>query len=488
MKLALKIVLVCLGAMILITAVSSYLVARGQIEREKQKRQSEAERVGDIVRESIELAYQRDGQAGIVSALRTHAIETGDVRYRWVWFDVSANDPDSPAASLESLNDILEGETDAVIVNREGTRQLHTYYPIEVNGEGGQLRRGAIELSSTLEQAQADSRQAIQMGVLAILGMTLVSLAIVGWAGVGLVGRPLKQLVQQTRDIGEGNFEAAVPLQRGDELGELSASLAAMGRKIAQQQHQLAAESTARLNAIKQLRHADRLKTVGRLAAGIAHEIGTPLSVVSGRAGLIRSGKLNAQEVADSAAEIQTESNRIAGIVRQLLDFARQNSPQRVDCDMREILQQTIDLLQVLADKHRVRLTFQHEAGPFSVYADRSQLQQLFTNLIVNAIQAMPDGGEIQLHLATEFNSTDDATPTAVVVTIRDQGCGMDADMLDQIFEPFFTTKEIGQGTGLGLSISFGIVEEHGGSIDVESQPGTGSTFTVRIPRQQPVS
>lgn len=297
-----------------------------------------------------------------------------------------------------------------------------------------------------------------------------------------MIGRPLSKLVDHTRKIGDRADCEPLEMETNDEIGQLAAALNRMSSRLIEQQSRIESESNARVATLQQLRHADRLKTVGRLAAGVAHEIGTPLNVVSGRAGLIRSGKLSPQELKESAEAIQAESNRIAGIVRQLLDFARHNPPKRASVDLRIVLERTVALLETLTEKNKVSIKHSFEGDPpFTAFVDEAQIQQVLTNLIVNAMQAMPNGGKIDIRLA---NLEVDAE-AFVQIKIQDQGTGMEDATVNQIFEPFFTTKEVGQGTGLGLSIAHGMIEEHGGTIEVESEPGVGSTFRVLLPKSE---
>jgi signal transduction histidine kinase len=237
---------------------------------------------------------------------------------------------------------------------------------------------------------------------------------------------------------------------------------------------------------MEQLRHADRLKTVGRLASGIAHELGTPLNVVSGRAELIASGKLVGNEITGSAAAIKAEAEKMTGIIRQLLDFARANSPHKAPADLWQVVSQTVGLLRALAEKRKARLCFVPGSDPAVAEVDAAQIQQVLTNLIVNAIQAMPEGGEVNIHVrrqaARDPGSREDRQEAYFAIEVRDQGVGIAAENIQHLFEPFFTTKGVGEGTGLGLSIAYGIVQEHGGWIDVTSRPDEGSCFTVFLP------
>jgi len=487
MKIALKIVVICLIAMMLITALSSFLIARREIERAKEDQQEETSRVAELISESVDLAYQSEGQRGIIKAIKTQTVQSGQLRYRWVWFDVSVNDPNHPVAPVESLQKVLTGDMDSVVFSNNGRKDLHTYSLLDVNDENGKTRKGAIEVSGSLETAEQEAWQTIRTGLAAIGAMAVFCIGIVSWVGVRMIGSPLKKLVRQTQKIGDGDYESTEEIQTNDEFGQLSTALNAMAKKISGQQELLASEAAANLETLEQLRHADRLKTVGRLAAGIAHEIGTPLNVVSGRAGLIRSGKLSQQELEESADAIQFESNRIAGIVQQLMDFARHNPPKRTATDLRVVVERTIELLRTLASKNNHSIEFTSVGDPpFTAFIDESQIQQVLTNLIVNATQAMPDGGKVELQIANKNRDLDGVSVECVEVLIVDQGGGIEESMRDNIFEPFFTTKEIGQGTGLGLSIAHGIVEEHAGTIEFESQLGVGTTFRLLLPKTKP--
>lgn len=476
MKLALKIVVICLVAMILITAFTIYVVARREFHEVREQHHEQVTRVGQIVRESAELVYRNDGQQGIISAIKSYSLESHGMNYRWVWFDVSVNHPEYPSASMEQLSELLDGEgMDSIVMENSGETRLYSYYAMPVAG-----RTGAIELSSSLESAEEESWRTMRIGLFAIAAMAIGCMAVVAWAGIRMIGRPLDSLMKQTRRIGDGVYDQPPDLHSGDEFEKLGQALQEMGLKIGEQQERLERESTARLSAMNQLRHADRLKTVGRLAAGIAHEIGTPLNVVSGRAGLIRSGKLNDEEIDESAAAIQSEADRIAGFVRQLMDYARHDPPKRSLHDVLVPLRRTIELLNTMATKSNADIKLgTSDDGPFMAWIDNGQMVQVFTNLLVNAIHAMPDGGEVSVHLGHIGQVPDQR----VQIEIQDHGTGMDEETRNQIFEPFFTTKDVGQGTGLGLSIAQGIIEEHGGTIEVSSQAGHGTSFCIQLPK-----
>ncbi len=238
---------------------------------------------------------------------------------------------------------------------------------------------------------------------------------------------------------------------------------------------------------IAQLRHADRLKTVGTLASGVAHELGTPLNVVSARAEMIAEGQTTTDDAKTYAKAIMGAADRMAKIIRQLLQFARQTSAQKAPCDLAAIARETAELLKPLANRRSAQIVCAKSSVEASLDADSSQLQQVIMNLVINAIQAMPAGGEVTLHVdeATLVPPIDLGSKEARFLRLRveDRGGGIEEANIAHVFEPFFTTKEVGEGTGLGLAVAYGIVRDHGGWIAVTSKVGLGSTFSVYLPR-----
>jgi signal transduction histidine kinase len=230
---------------------------------------------------------------------------------------------------------------------------------------------------------------------------------------------------------------------------------------------------------------------VGRLASSVAHELGTPLNVVSGRARLILE---NAGEAETHARIVVDQADRMTKIIRQLLDYARRRPPQKEEQDLGKLASDVLPLLGTLASKKQVEMRFHNEAGPAMVIADLTQVQQALTNLIVNAIQASAPGGKVDVTLRSArgrrpHRGRDDldgagASIDGFELNVRDYGPGMPPDVLARVFEPFFTTKPVGESTGLGLSVAQDIVEEHGGWLAAESEPGRGSRFVLFLPRR----
>lgn len=225
------------------------------------------------------------------------------------------------------------------------------------------------------------------------------------------------------------------------------------------------------------LAESDRLASLGRLAAGVAHEINNPLTLVSGYAELLRDG-VSDPALREQATVIVEEVERIAGIVRNLLTFARQQRSTVTPCDVSAILGRLVALTASQFQKAHVEQVVESEPGLPVVAANPSELEQVFLNLMINALEAMPDGGTLSIRARAVVT---DGVPW-VEVRFADTGCGIREEHLDRIFEPFFTTKEVGKGTGLGLSVSYGIVRKYGGTIEVSSEEGKGSEFVVRLP------
>ncbi|HEY5900992.1 MAG TPA: GAF domain-containing protein [Anaerolineales bacterium] len=251
-----------------------------------------------------------------------------------------------------------------------------------------------------------------------------------------------------------------------------------MVRQLRQTQTELKARMDAQQAAENRLLQAAKLAAVGEMAAGIAHELNNPLTTVTGFTELVLD---EMPEDAEHRAELEMvhrEARRATDVVRRLLDFSRQGERTRARADINAIVEDVVALTQHLIHTSGVQLTLNLGAELPWASVDRNQLKQVLLNLIHNALQAMPDGGSLLLGTATR--TRDDRS--WLTMFVRDTGIGMAAPDRERVFEPFFTTKGDRGGTGLGLSVSYGIVTDHGGVIDVESEPGTGSTFTVWIP------
>lgn len=485
MKLAAKLMLIFLLAVLLMTGMASYVTVRRAFDRFERYQHQLAQQTAAETQGQLIAAWRQEGIAGLLRVLNQiesrHLQER--VQVRWVWFTENVEPRMRPQVPANRWSAVASGQIVSVTTRSGGgPRHLHTYCPIAVSNQ----TPGGLEFTRSLEPLDEQTRALVFSGLSSIGGIALVSLGMMYLAGMRWVARPLDRLMEKTQRIGRGDFSGPLATEGNDELSELSRALNDMCDQLTRQQETIRSEAAARLATLEQLRHADRLRSVGRLAAGLAHELGTPLNVVSGRASLIASGKLAPDEIQSSAATIKQEADRITGIVRQLLDFARRRTPQRSRVPLQDLVVRTADLLQPLADKRHTQLQLELPAQPKLVQLDPAQIQQVLTNLLMNAVQSMPQGGQVTLRLSRQQRPPRSAPHEPprdyAALEICDQGEGIPAEHLEQIFEPFFTTKQVGEGTGLGLSIASGIVEEHEGWIDVTSQPGQGSCFTVYLP------
>jgi len=487
MKLTAKLVSILLLGIILLLAIDGYISIQRETHLFEANMRRNALLLGRAMKGLVADSWNADGGTRAEQLIEDANAEEDRVSIRWVWLDATSESDLRlrPRVPRERLEPLLRGEEISLRSrDQDGDEYLHTYVPVAVDEQ----RPGALELSESLSELGEYShhnliRTLVLVGVL-LLGSGLLVVPL----GIRLVGRPLRRLVEKTRRAGEGDLSGPLHLRGHDEIAEVAAALNAMCEQLAQSQEQIRAEARARIAALEQLRHADRLKTVGRLASGMAHELGTPLNVVSARAALIADGTLSDAEIVESGNIIKAQSERITAIVRQLLDFARRSAPHRVPVDLREVAEQTIRLLTSFGKKRKVRITLAGNDIDATTKADAGQIQQVLTNLIVNAIQAMPEGGTVEVAIRREHaqppEGQDGSQGEYLCLSVRDEGAGISEENMRLLFEPFFTTKDIGEGTGLGLSIAYGIVSEHGGWIDVVSEPEKGSCFSLYLPQE----
>ena len=222
-----------------------------------------------------------------------------------------------------------------------------------------------------------------------------------------------------------------------------------------------------------QLRQAERLAELGTLASGMAHEIGTPMNVILGRAEYLLQRAAD-EGMKKGLATIITQVERITKVMNQLLAFARRRTPERRAVDLAKIVDDTLEMFQERIAQSHITVAKTIESSLPPVHADQDQLIQVLINLVMNSLHAMPEGGRLGVSLAREDRY--------VRLEVADTGHGMPEEIREKVFDPFFTTKDFGKGTGLGLTVVKGIIEEHGGTIALESAVEKGTTFTIRLP------
>ncbi len=461
----------------LVIGVAIVALVQGYVDYQRERdvfdrqMRGEAASLGRALARGVADVWSRDGEAAAREFILTATSQSERIQARWVWLDAKGHD--EPRAPRDELAPMSQ---DQVVTLRDPQRRLLlTYIPVEVPES---IRPGGLEIAQSLEQLDNYISDSLRNQILGAVGAVGVAAVLALGLGVVFIGRPISRLAAKARRVGTGDLAGPLHLAQRDELGELANEINLMCERLAE-------ERGAREAATAQLRHADRLTTVGKLASGIAHELGTPLNVVKGRARLVADGEVDGQEALDSARIIAEQADRMTALIRQLLDFARPRPLQTVQLDVTNLASRVCELVATIGRKANVALV-KPAPRELLVDADDGQLTQVLTNLVVNAIQANHAGGNVTL-------STDrvelpappyvESTATAwTAISVSDDGSGMDDVTRERIFEPFFTTKDVGEGTGLGLSVSWGIVREHGGWIDVVSKPDTGATFTVYLP------
>ncbi len=350
---------------------------------------------------------------------------------------------------------------------------------------------GAIEIS--LAVAFVNTELVSERKGLVLLGLiTCLTIFVVVWLVTRRsLGRHIRELVTSAEAVGKGDlsYRVAAPPSSGD-FKALADAFNQMATSLSEQRQIAAQQAEARLDLERRLRNSERLAAVGHLAAGVAHELGAPLQVIDGRAKqLLELPAPTTDKLQRNLKIIRTQGERITRIVRQLLTLARPVHPRLRSVDLRRQVELALEALETQAMQSRV--TYDHAHGSAHwVNADPDLLQQVLTNLFVNALQAMPDGGTLRVNYPDAPLNKDGRAFVGMRVT--DTGCGITSENLPQIFDPFFTTKEVGSGTGLGLSISSRIVEEHEGWINADNWQGNngerGAVFTLYLPQAQPVT
>lgn len=487
MKLAAKLVSTLVVAIAIVLVLDGLLAVQREIELFHSDMRHDAHLLGTVLKTSIVDAWQSGGKDQAFQLVADANQQKDRVAFRWVWLDTTDDTRYQPRVELDRLKDVSCGQEVSLTSSGEGGSDfLYTYIPVDV-GDG---RPAALEIRETLAPLHEHIRGTM-LSTAGVVGLSVVICAVgVVVLGLSLVGRPLDRLIEKTRRVGGGDLSGPLRWKRHDELGELAHAMNSMCELLAEARERTRVEQEQRVALLEQVRHADRLRTVGRLAAGVAHELGTPLNTISIHAGMIVGDETSKEETIHSAVIIKAQSRRMTEIIQHLLDYARRRSPDKRPTDMRTVAQKTLAALARFCEKRNASLCLQNNGDPAVAAVDAGQMEQVLTNLVINAVQAMPEGGDISVEICHQVarppTEADETEGDFVCVAVRDQGTGISEADRHHIFDPFFTTKNIGEGTGLGLSITYGIVQEHGGWIDVASTPGKGSCFTVFLPASQP--
>jgi len=347
----------------------------------------------------------------------------------------------------------------------ETTREQRAEVEAELRSHGQTMVSTAHGLVERERQHMDDKLRMIKQVPLVFLVVLLGLVVYISHFTNQQILTPLKRLLHHTDRIAAGDLAPILPARRyRDEFTTLAIAMNHMLHELDQRQEILV--------------RSHKLRAVGTLTAGIAHELNNPINNITLTGAMLKEdyATLSDQERLEMIDDLIGQADRAQRIVRNLLDFARESESKSELLDVRNLLEETIRLVGNQLKIARVRAVLEVADNLATIHGDRQQLNQVFLNLFLNAVDAMPQGGRLAVHAAASDE------PGFVAIRVVDEGSGIPEHVLGNIFDPFFTTKPTGKGTGLGLSVSLGIVRKHGGDVRVESKVGHGTTVTVLLP------
>lgn len=467
-----------LAGLLLFGSYGAALLARERADLHTSV-QREMRLLGQSLRMGMEHAL-RDGQIDDV-ARTMGRIEGLDVTMDVYVFDdagapvTSTSDADPPAVAAALPEVVAAGlaraSQELLYLPPAAPRYLLYVAPLEDAGRS----RGMVIVSRPLDDVQDDL--AVTTGaVVTTIGLFVVAVSTLGLLlSAGTVGGPLRRLAEAMARVRQANLDVEVEERGATEIVTLAREFNAMLRELREARAQVDAEARARQELQRSLQAADRLVTVGELSATVAHEIGSPLQVLHGRARLLEAAAHDPDRVRSHAQVLVREAERITRIVRRLLDVTRTPALRRDVVQVERVLGDVLDLLQHELTRRQVRVVRAIE--PCAVVGDPDQLRQVVLNLVTNALHATADRvGEVTV-------SARAADAQHVELVVADDGVGMSDEVQARAFEPLFTTRAERGGVGLGLVVVRAIVQEHGGTVSCASSPGRGSRFVVTLPR-----
>lgn len=526
-----KLNMLLLGAMVVIFVLLGYLNVRLHRQHLEQFTLLSAERISDVIKHSTTDYMLRNDRAGLYHSIRTMASEPGMEKIRIFDRDgriTYTTDPnelnhvvDKTAeacyachAQSQPLTRLTRPDRFRIYRNGGGHRVLGIITPIENQPAcsnaachahpAEQQILGVLDTDLSLDKADVQlaesSRRMILYTGCALLLIALLSSFVV-WR---IVGVPVQSLKRGTERLATGHLGYQIDVQSHDELGNLARSFNRMSLQL-QNAHnqnlswthtleQRVEQKTRELRrAHEHALHTEKMASIGKMAAVLAHEINNPLSGILTYAKLLRkwtdptarprnghadsnSEATRRKEISDALDLIAAESRRCGDLVKNLLTFSRTTPMNLQATNLNTVVERSLRLVQHQLDLAGIHVELLHDPELPMVRCDAAQIEQVLLALIMNAMDAMPQGGN--LWLTTTF----DRDQSALRVVVRDDGAGISPEILPRIFEPFLTTKESGRGVGLGLAISRSILERHNGSIEVHSELGRGTTFTVTLP------
>lgn len=355
-------------------------------------------------------------------------------------------------------------------------------------GAAGDVTLALLEVSKSTAALDDSADDDLRRAAVLVALIVVTSLIAVGLVARSLVSGPITSLLRGIDEVAKGDLSHALLSQRDDEIGEIATRFNEMTFSLRESHAETERQNHAKLELEQRLGQTEKLATIGQLAAEIAHEVGTPLNVISVRAKATAKRAGEPEVVTKNAEIIAEQTARITRIIQRLLDYTRRKvgTPGHEQVNLNELSATTLELLagQMAASKVKTKLVRAEELP--SVEGDADRLQQVLINLMLNAMQAMPEGGSLTVATSqltrTRPGLSEGRAQAFVQVEVTDTGAGIPAEIRDKIFAPFYTTKKGTGGTGLGLAVCSGIVKEHDGWIDVEDAAGGGTVFRVLLP------
>ncbi len=472
MRLALRLTLLIVGTFILAILAITW-EQRGRFEaRYEEIRTQQLQALLTALDEGASLAWRSRGTSGLQSYLDRVADRQDNCSFHLVRLDALAQNELFARLPLDLRQQAQEGHQVIFIDHRASPPVLVAFDQLSVGKEAGVPFGVAMsrELYGEASSVRENMRAFIQQTGLTVL----VGLAVAVILGARLISAPLNRIVAKARLVGKGDF--AVRFRAGNEssaeLTLLSMELDAMVQQLGEFQTRVESEAAARVAVVERMRHNDRLATVGTLAAGIAHELGTPLHIVSGRANRIAASANVSEEIRFEAESIRNQCERMRIIVEQLLTFARKPSGLPSSVVLGDVAGRVTAWLESVARKKNAKLELVASSTDVRCIAHVGLVEQALTNITLNALQAVGADGLVRVAVREETRSEKNAEAKKTrwaVLEVCDNGSGIAPEIRAQIFDPFFTTKSVSEGTGLGLAITHEIVQEHGGFIELDS-------------------
>ncbi|HWN69143.1 MAG TPA: HAMP domain-containing sensor histidine kinase [Haliangium sp.] len=477
MKVSNKLTLTLIAGILLVHAGDAWVRIQRLVTLFQRDTARDSLVLGRALAHAVERTWTTGGEHAAILLIEHATERESQLDIRWVWLDAPPGSAQAPIASTAQLAPLRRDQPVSMRLG-EGETALYTYVPVTIPGD----RRGAIQIKHLLHEERTYLLRSVRNVTIATLALVVLCAGLAWVLGDALIGRPVKMLVEQARRVGQGDLSQRLVSQSRDEMGELADEMNRMCDGLQHARDRVASEIQGRISAMEQLRHADRLKTVGTLASGVAHELGTPINVIEGYAQLIREDRAASERAKEGVEVIAKQCKRMTQIIRQLLDFSRRGRADDASSDLRDVARDTVRMLEPIARKRGVTLVLAHGDGAAMGRIAFGQMQQVLTNIVINGIHATPGGGAVSLDVQPVPATAGAPMGEHLCVTVTDTGTGMDDETRKRIFEPFFTTKDVGEGTGLGLAVAYGIIQDYGGWIDVDSEPGQGSRFSIHLP------